>query len=338
MTARTRPMRKRKEPAARSASDFKSRAYGRLRPETWVRRRTAHVSVASERLTDSREGFLDRLLAALERLVEGVLTVLEAREGFRGRADFLVEGFEAGEVDVGRRTGRQDHSGSRLGLAGKRAGRFLVGRREAFVVGEGYVELFAQILERAARAHFGKDALDAAIGVGGVPDLVEDPGRLLPFQRLQRGKNSGSSLGDALDLLRVAPGLHAVGGEDAKLVAETAGRGSSLRRRGVPCGYGFGRARRRRRLGRGSLRFRPAKSVENAFEPVEEGGSRRAGVVGSGVGRARGRRLGSTETAGQSCGHHRCRVERRSSLETSRNRVRMVLGFRGRGGDRAWLA
>ena len=161
-------------------------------PKLWARRRTAHVRVAGERLTDSREGFFDRLLAALERLVEGVLAVLEAGEGFGGRADFLIEGFEAGEVDVGARTGRRDHSGSRLGIAGKRAGRFLVGRREAFVVREGDVELLAQILERAAWAHFGKDALDAAIGVGGVPDLHEDPGRLLPFQRLQRGKNSGS--------------------------------------------------------------------------------------------------------------------------------------------------
>ena len=129
---------------------------------------------------------------------------------------------------VGARTGRRDHSGSRLGIAGKRAGRFLIGRREAFVVREGDVELLAQILERAAWAHFGKDMLDAAIGASGVADLHEDSGRLLPFQRLQRGKNSGSGLRDALDLLRVASRLHAVGGEDAKLVAETAGRRDGL--------------------------------------------------------------------------------------------------------------
>ena len=95
-------------------------------------------------------------------------------------------------------------------------------------MGEGDVELLAQILERAAWTHFGKDLLDAAIGVGGVADLQEDAGRLLPFQRLQRGKNSGPSLGGALDLFRVAPGLHAIGGEDAKLVAETAGGGGGL--------------------------------------------------------------------------------------------------------------
>ncbi len=179
---------------------------------------------------------------------------------FRGRADFLVEGFEAGEVDVGARTGRRDHSGPRLGIVRKRAGRLLVGRREAFVVREGDVELLAQILERAAWAHFGKDALDAAIGVGGVADLHEDPGRLLPFQRLQRGKNSGSGLGGALDLLRVASGLHAVGGEDAKLVAETAGRGSGLRR-GVRRGRGRGGGRQSRR----------ASAPSEAREPFASG-------------------------------------------------------------------
>src|SRR5271156_3308781 len=243
---------KTKKPAAQSPSDFDSRDYGGLRPETWARRRTAHFRVAGERPTDSRECFFDRLLAALERLVEDVLAVLEAGEGFRGRADFLVEGFEAGEVDVGACTGCRDHSGSRLGIAGKRAGRFLIGRREAFVVREGDVELLAQILERAAWAHFGKDMLDAAIGAGGVADLHEDPGRLLPFQRLQRGKNSGPGLGGAFDLFRVASRLHAVGGEDAKLVAETAGRGGGLRlgvRRGRGCGSRAGGGGRLRRGG-----------------------------------------------------------------------------------------
>ena len=133
--------------------------------------------------------------------------------------------------------------------------------------------------------------LDAAIGVGGVADLHEDPGRLLPLQRLQRGKNSGPGLGGALDLFRVAPGLHAVGGEDAKLVAKTAGRGGGLRRgvrRSRGCGGGGGRrAGRRRRLRRGGPCLRPAKVVEDAFdgEPIEEGGRRRSRVAGScGVG------------------------------------------------------
>src|SRR5271154_357404 len=278
---------KTKKPAAQSPSDFEIRVFGGLRPETRARRRTAHLSVPGERLTDSREGFFARLLAALERLVEDVLAVLEAGEGFRGRADFLIEGFEAAEVDVGTRSGRRDHASPRLGIAGKRAGRFLIGRREAFVVREGDVELLAQILERAAWAHFGKDMLDAAIGAGGVADLHEDPGRLLPFQRLQRGKNSGPGLGGALDLFRVASRLHAVGGEDAKLVAETAGRGGGLRL-GVRRGRGGGsRAGRGGRLRRGGPCLRPAKIVEDAFdgEPIEEGGRRRSRVAGScGVG------------------------------------------------------
>ncbi len=177
--------------------------------------------------------------------------------------------------------------------------------------------------------------------------LYEDPGRLLPFQRLQRGKNSGPGLGGALDLFRVASRLHAVGGEDAKLVAETAGRGGGLRRgvrRSRACGGGGGsRAGRGRRLRRGGPCLGPAKVVEDAFdgEPIEEGGRRRSRVAGScGVGSCslgnrggsgRGRRLGATETAGQGCGDHRCPVQRRHALGASRGLVRMVLGFRGGG-------
>ena len=350
MTARTRRRENKTRKSRRRETPSASRAgpgedYG---SETGARRGAAHVRVSGERLTDGREGFFDRLLAALERLVERVLAVLETREGLGGRADLLIEGFEAGEVDVGARTGRRDHSGPRLGVARKRAGRLLVGRREAFVVREGDVELLAQILERAAWAHFGKDMLDAAIGVGGVADLQEDAGRLLPFQRLQRGKNSAPSLGGALDLFRVAPGLHAIGGEDAELVAETAGRGGGLRRgvrRGRGCGGGGSSgAGRGRRLRSRSPRLLPAKIVEDAFdrEPVEERGQRRrAGVLGSrALGSCalggRGRRLGAAEAAGQRCGDHGGAVERRGSLRASRGLDRMVLGVRGRGGDGAF--
>src|SRR5208283_2141593 len=311
MTARTRRANMKKADDAGRHRVRGSFPKGGLRSETGARRGTAHVRVAGERLTNSREGLFHRFLAALERLVECVLAVLEPGEGLGGCADLMIEGFEAGEVDVDAWTGRRDHASPRLGVAGKRAGRLLVGRREAFIVGEGDVELLAQILERAAWAHFGKDMLYAAIGVGGVADLHEDAGRLLPFQRLQRGKNSGPSLGGALDLFGVAPGLHAVGGEDAKLVAQPAGGGSSLGRRGVRRGRGCGggrgsRAGHRRRLRRGRLRLRPAEIVEDAFdgEPIEEGGRGRAdGVGSSGVGNRGGSwRLGAAEAAGQGCG------------------------------------
>src|SRR5271165_4822137 len=237
MTARTRRANMKKADDAGRHRVRGSFPKGGLRSETGARRGTAHVRVAGERLTDSREGFFHRLLAALERLVECVLAVLEPGEGLGGRADLLIEGFEAGEVDVSAWTGCRDNASPRLGVARKRAGGLLVGRREALVVGEGEVELLAQILECAAWAHFGKDMLDAAVGVGGVADLQEDASRLLPVQRLQRGENSGPGLRGALDLFLVASRLHAVGGEDAKLVAETAGRGGGFhlgvrRRRG----------------------------------------------------------------------------------------------------------
>ena len=65
-----------------------------------------------------------------------------------------------------------------------------------------------------------------------------------------------------------------------------------------------------------------------------EGAGARASLeaaLGNRGGSGRGRRLGATETAGQGCGDHRRRVERRRALGASRNLVRMVLGFRGGG-------
>ena len=70
---------------------------------------------------------------------------------------------------------------------------------------------------------------------------------------------------------------------------------------------------------------------------------RRAGVVGS---RVLGSRHGSDgaggsarrRAAGQRCGDHGGAVERRRSLRASRGLDRMVLGFRGSGGDGACLA
>src|SRR5271166_2421198 len=99
------------------SSDSRPGARGGLRPETGARGGTANVRAARERLTDGGEGFFDGFFAALERFFEGVLAVLEAGEGLGGRADFLVEGFEPGEVDVGARTGRRDHASARLGVA-----------------------------------------------------------------------------------------------------------------------------------------------------------------------------------------------------------------------------
>src|SRR5208337_1496052 len=164
MTARTTgakgAKRAKKSRRRLMSSDSRPGPRGGLRPETGARGGTANVRVARERLTDGGEGFFDCFLAALERLVESVLAVLEPREGLGGRADLLIESFEAGEVDVGARTGRRDHASPRLGVARKRAGGLLVGRRETFIVGEGEVELLAQILECAAWAHFRKDALD----------------------------------------------------------------------------------------------------------------------------------------------------------------------------------
>src|SRR5208337_896443 len=111
-TGANRPKR-----AKKSRSDSRPGPMGGLRPETGARGGTANVRLARERLTDRGEGFFDCLLAALERLVESVLAVLEPREGLGGRADLLIEGFEAGEVDVGARTGRRDHTSPRLCVA-----------------------------------------------------------------------------------------------------------------------------------------------------------------------------------------------------------------------------
>src|SRR5271165_6414933 len=99
------------------SSDSRPGPRGGLRPETGARGGTANDRVARERLTDGGEGFFDGFFAALERLVEGVLAVLETGEGFGGRADLLIEGFEAGEVDVGARAGRRDHVSPRLCVA-----------------------------------------------------------------------------------------------------------------------------------------------------------------------------------------------------------------------------
>src|SRR5271157_2818091 len=110
MTARTsgakRPKRAKKSRRRWMSSGSRPGPSEGLRPETGARGGTANVRVVRERLTDGGEGSFDRLAGALERLVESVLAVLKPGEGLGGRADLLIESFEAGEVDVGARTGR----------------------------------------------------------------------------------------------------------------------------------------------------------------------------------------------------------------------------------------
>ena len=221
---------------------------------------------------------MDRLLAALDQVLQRGLAVLDPWQGLCGFGDLVIEGLQAGEVWVAAQPRRGRQGGACLRVIGDGAGRLVISRGEPLVVGEDGVELLAQILELAAGAHFREDVLDPPIGFGGVADFGENSSRLLLLKRLQGGDDACGGLRDAANLFGVTPRLHAFGGESGELVPEPARRGRGVcrrRARGVDRGgrAGFFRGECGGGWRGAGLVLRSAKRVQDVLdgEAVQKG-------------------------------------------------------------------